>query len=150
MPARLKGHGPLLLVIVGPAMAIAAAGVLSDALAVTFAILGVGLLCLGVFGGRLAPGEAFEIGPSGLKAVLTGIKRVAERENRPGEAKVLADFAEAVDDAWFADYLTQPRDPDPYVQARRVEEAWRRGATRTGRPVAGPKLHTAIDDPNPA
>ena len=76
--------------------------------------------------------------------VLSGLKRVAEEEHQPEEAKVLdrleSAFEEALSepepddtrslpkyvDARFFGYLKQPRDQDPWVQAKRLEDAWRR------------------------
>jgi predicted lipid-binding transport protein (Tim44 family) len=85
--------------------------------------------------------------------VLSGLKRVAEEEDQPEEAKVLDQLESAFEevlaqaesddarslpkyvDASFFRYLKQPRDQDPWEQAKRLEEAWRRQLREQGTKV---------------
>jgi hypothetical protein len=124
---KLDQLAPLLFVALGLVMILAAAVAgFSEGLAISFVVLGVGLVALGGFASKLKPGEPFEIGLSGLKAVLTDAKQIAEEENRPAEAKVVGDLAKALDEAWFEDYLRQSRWADkPYDRARALQQAWR-------------------------
>jgi hypothetical protein len=124
MPGRLERFAPPGFVVLGLVMIFVGAFALSDAVAITFAVLGVALVCLGGLASRAEPGQPFEIGPQGLKLVLRDFQRAAEQAGRPEEAKALGEVVEAVDEDWFAAYLKQPRDPDPYVQASRLEAAW--------------------------
>ena len=127
MSDRVERHTSPGFVVVGVVMIVVAAlAGLADAVAVTFAVLGAGLVVLGGITSRLAPGERQEFGPAGLKFVLADLKKVAEQENRPEEAKVLGELVETADD-WYQNYLRmreqQPR--DPLSQAALLQEAWR-------------------------
>jgi hypothetical protein len=115
-------------VVLGAAMIAAAATAdLTDTLAVTFAVLGTGLVVLGGLAARLE--GPFEIGTGGVKAVLRvqqaarEAQRVAEQEQRPEDAERYGEVVEVLDD-WFEVYKRGPHDPDPFTEAAALQRAY--------------------------
>lgn len=129
----LERHGPVGFVMVGLAMiVVAAAAGLNDAVAITFAILGVALVALGGLAARLE--GPFEIGADGLKGVLRvrhdllEAKHEAEHQGRPEDAKRLGEVVDELDD-WFAMYLREDLsgpELNPFIRAARLQRAYDR------------------------